>query len=411
MGILSRKTREPEFSHKTIIAVSKKGHCGVADIDGSRRNRKMSEYSKAVIKNTIAEIVPENDAITVEYNHGRGKFTLNARAYLSSMITAGDMKTYCDILHMGDNYEEALHVAETLRGYCADVSARLADNIEKSKATGRYAASLRATIARLQKFANCLADAFELEKVEKITVKAEKCSVYTRGSENGKEKIVIYDGFQFTRDGITFQIYKRCKNDWRVTVPALGVYVKSFSSKVEAIYNDWYLEIVKKYIAEQQSDVKELHKIFIDTLRAEDYEIPEIVEKSFSELCIEPETDSCPDRLPASAAGSADTVAENNAPKNDNATTPEKDIYSRKRKAIVLWLYATLRNRNRHPMYCMDTLSNKTREAEFYDKTISAADKKGYPSVSVLTYPEAIVWAACTRGSRTIRNTEYINTS
>ena len=329
----------------------------------------MSEFSKAVIENTIADVVPENDAITVEYNHGRGKFTLNARAYLASIITAGDMKTYCNILHLADNYEEALQVAETLRGYCADVATKLEKTIEESKAMGSYAASLRATIARLQKFANYLADAFDLEKVERVTVKAKKCSVYTLASENGKRKIMIYDGFQFARDGITFQIYKHYKNDWRVMIPALGVYVKSFSNKTDAIYNDWYLEIVKRYIAEKQDDIQELHKIFIDTLRAEDYEIPEIVEKSFSELCIEPETDSCPDKLPAGAAGSAETVAENNAPKNDNTATPEKDIYARKRKAIVLRLYAMPEGRNRHPLHCMGTLSNKTREVEFYDKT------------------------------------------
>ena len=371
----------------------------------------MSEYSKVVIENTIADVVPENDAITVEYNHGRGKFTLNARAYLASIITAGDMKTYCNILHLADNYEEALHVAETLRGYCADVATKLEKTIEESKAMGSYAASLRATVARLQKFANYLADAFDLEKVERVTVKAKKCSVYTLASENGKRKIMIYDGFQFARDGITFQIYKHYKNDWRVMIPALGVYVKSFSSKVEAIYNDWYLEIVKKYIAEQQSDVKELHKIFIDTLRADGYEIPEIVEKSFSELCIEPETDSCPDKLPAGAAGSAETVAENNAPKNDNTTAPEKDIYIRKRKAIILWLFSMTDNRNRHPVLFMDTLLRKPREVAFYNKTISAANKKGYPSAADLMCPDSIVRAGCTCGSRTLRNTGYINTS
>lgn len=59
----------------------------------------------------------------------------------------------------------------------------------------------------------------------------------------------------------------------------------------------------------------------------------------------------------------------------------------------------------------MGILSRKTREPEFSHKTISAADKKGYPSVADLTYPDAIVRAACTHGSRTIRNTEYINTS
>ena len=280
---------------KTIA--SREDHKGGATPPGGTKGKRKEEREKMkiyknkkdVIRHALYDILMDfylnkgeevdHEAINIELTYHPtpdrcGHFKINLYTAVQAWSTS-DFKKFVEILNMSDEGPAAADLIHEFYSLTVKKLMKL-----KSLYDPKLDADIRKTIDtfvnKLIKMNDALS-CYGIEKIEAVTApKYKKAVVYSIASEGGKRIIAVHDGYQFEKDGYTYQVYKKNKCTY-VIIPAIGLSCASFSGNIRVAHE--YIEdrIIKIIQNPEKIEVaNNAHKILIDLMSEAGHDIPDI---------------------------------------------------------------------------------------------------------------------------------------
>ena len=235
------------------------------------------------INNAIQDYVINNDGkgliIDLDYNvpfkSNKGHFKVNLEKAITSW-TIQEFKRFVSII---DVSVEPFQAASFTHDFIVSIVASLTKS--KSVLIGNTHIATRKDIDifinRLCKFNDVLVKSYGIEiiEIDNPTPKYTKCIVYADLWIDSRHSIQLFNGYQFTFNGYTLQVYKDKNNRKKIIIPSCGLAINSFTGQIKLAHE--YLQNID-FLSDpaKQDYLKDAEKHFIDLMNESGYELSDI---------------------------------------------------------------------------------------------------------------------------------------
>lgn len=221
----------------------------------------------------------DHEAINIELTYHPtpdrcGHFKINLYTAMQAWSTS-DFKKFVEILNMSDEGSAAADLIHEFYSLTVKKLMKL-KSLYDPKLDADIRKAIDTFVNKLVKMNDALS-CYGIEKIEAVTApKYKKSVVYSIVSEGCKRIIAVHDGYQFEKDGYTYQVYKKNKCNY-VIIPAIGMSCASFSGNIRVAHeyiDDRIIQIIQN--PEKIEIANNAHKILIDLMSEAGHDIPEI---------------------------------------------------------------------------------------------------------------------------------------
>ena len=221
----------------------------------------------------------DHEAINIELTYHPtpdrcGHFKINLYTAMQAWSTF-DFKKFVEILNMSDEGSAAADLIHEFYSLTVKKLMKL-KSLYDPKLDADIRKAIDTFVNKLIKMNDALS-CYGIEKIEAVTApKYKKSVVYSIASEGGKRIIAVHDGYQFEKDGYTYQVYKKNKCNY-VIIPAIGMSCASFPGNIRVAHE--YIEARIIQIIQKPEKIEianNAHKILIDLMSEAGHDIPDI---------------------------------------------------------------------------------------------------------------------------------------